>query len=47
VFKTYLLEQSKKHINQQLLYLDGGKLTVTEKGKFLSDGIASDLFKLD
>src|SRR5690606_5556805 len=39
MYKTYLLEQSKKHINQQLLYLDEGKLVVTKKGKFLSDGI--------
>lgn len=46
MYKTYLLEQSKKHINQQLLYLDEGKLVVTKKGKFLSDGIASDLFKI-
>ena len=44
-YKMYLLEQSKKHINQDLLYIDNGKLLVTKKGKFLSDGIASDLFK--
>jgi oxygen-independent coproporphyrinogen-3 oxidase len=47
VYKTYLLEQSQKHINQQFLYLDDSKLFVTKEGKFLSDGIASDLFKLD
>lgn len=46
-YKTYLLEQSQKHIIEQLLYLDDGKLLVTKKGKFLSDGIASDLFMLN
>ena len=46
-YKNYLLEQSQKHINEHLLYLDDGKLLVTKKGKFLSDGIASDLFKLN
>lgn len=46
-YRKYLLEQSQKHIKQQLLYLDGDKLLVTYKGKFLSDGIASDLFKLN
>ncbi|WP_223266514.1 radical SAM family heme chaperone HemW [Gelidibacter gilvus] len=47
LYKNYLLEQSQKHIIRQLLYLDDGKLLVTKKGKFLSDGIASDLFKIN
>lgn len=46
-YKKYLLEQSQKHIIEHLLYLDDGKLLVTKKGKFLSDGIASDLFKIN
>ncbi|TDU43105.1 oxygen-independent coproporphyrinogen-3 oxidase [Gelidibacter sediminis] len=46
-YKKYLLEQSQKHILEHLLYLDDGKLLVTKKGKFLSDGIASDLFKIN
>ena len=46
-YKNYLLEHSQKHINEHLLYLDNNKLLVTKKGKFLSDGIASDLFKLN
>ena len=46
-YKNYLLEQSQKHIDEHLLYLDNDKLLVTKKGKFLSDGIASDLFKLN
>jgi len=46
-YKNYLLEQAKKHIEEHLLYLDDTKLLVTKKGKFLSDGIASDLFKIN
>lgn len=46
-YKSYLLQQSQKHILEDLLYLDDGKLLVTNKGKFLSDGIASDLFMLN
>lgn len=46
-YKNYVLEQSQKHIVEHLLYLDEDRLLVTKKGKFLSDGIASDLFKID
>jgi oxygen-independent coproporphyrinogen-3 oxidase len=46
-YKMYLLKQAEKHLNEHLLYLDDGKLLVTKKGKFLSDGIASDLFMLN
>ncbi|WP_298900636.1 radical SAM family heme chaperone HemW [uncultured Psychroserpens sp.] len=46
-FRDYLLLQSQPFINQQLLYIDDEKLLVTKKGKFLSDGIASDLFKIN
>ena len=45
--KTYLLTQAQKHIEEQLLFLDGDQLVVSKKGKFLSDGIASDLFLLN
>lgn len=47
VSKDYLIEQSAIFINQQLLYIDHGFLRVTNKGQFLSDGIASELFKLN
>ncbi len=40
----YLEKQSKKHLQQDLLYLENQVLKTTKKGKFLSDGIASDLF---
>jgi len=46
-YKTYLLEQANHHLKNDFLYLDNDKLLVTKKGKFLSDGIASDLFKLN
>ena len=46
-YKKYLLEQSQTFINQQLLYIEDEKLLVTKKGKFLSDGIASQLFKIN
>lgn len=47
VFKDYLIEQSEVFINQHLLYIDETHLRVTKKGQFLSDGIASDLFKIN
>ncbi len=43
-YKEYLLQQTQKHLEEHLLYLDGDTLLVTKKGKFLSDGLASDLF---
>jgi oxygen-independent coproporphyrinogen-3 oxidase len=46
-YKNYLLKQAQKHINEHLLYLDDDKLLVAKKGKFLSDGIAADLFLLN
>lgn len=46
-YKNYLLLQAEKHLNEHLLYLDDDKLLVTKKSKFLSDGIASDLFMLN
>ena len=47
VFKDYLIEQSKVLINQHLLYIDNAHIRVTKKGQFLSDGIASELFKVN
>lgn len=46
-YKNYILKQSQKYVTQQLIQIEGHTLTVTQKGKFLSDGIASDLFKLN
>ena len=43
-FHSYLMEQSNKKIGEGLLFVDKGHLFVAPKGKFLSDGIAADLF---
>ncbi len=45
-FASYLENQSKKYIDEELLYIENRILKTTKKGKFLSDGIASDLFML-
>lgn len=42
-----LLKSSERFIEQYLLEIDNKKLKTTEKGKFLVDGIASDLFILN
>lgn len=45
-FKTQLLENAQKHLNSKMLILENDVLKTTNKGKFLCDGIASDLFIL-
>jgi oxygen-independent coproporphyrinogen-3 oxidase len=44
---TYLLQQATSHIDNHLLFLEEDRMYVTKKGKFLSDGIAADLFMLN
>jgi oxygen-independent coproporphyrinogen-3 oxidase len=46
-YLNYLESQSKKHIEQELLHIEKGVLKTRKKGKFLVDGIASDLFMLN
>ncbi|SDR85956.1 oxygen-independent coproporphyrinogen-3 oxidase [Formosa sp. Hel1_31_208] len=46
-YKDHLLLQADSFINQQLLYINDEKIMVTKKGKFLCDGIASELFMLN
>ncbi len=46
-YVEYSENQSKKHIEQELLYIENQVLKTTQKGKFLSDGISSDLFILN
>jgi len=46
-FRTYVLQQAQKHIEEHILFLDDDRIVVTKKGKFLSDGLASDLFILN
>jgi len=46
-YRIYLQNQSKKYIQEDLLYFEDKILKTTKKGKFLVDGIASDLFMLN
>jgi oxygen-independent coproporphyrinogen-3 oxidase len=46
-FLNYLNTQSQKFINDGLLEIENSILKTTKKGKFLCDGIASDLFMLN
>ena len=46
-YLKYLNQQSSKFLAQGLLVVDDGKLLTTKKGKFLADGIASDLFMIN
>ena len=46
-YLDYLNKQSEKYIEDHLLFVDENILRTTKKGKFLSDGIASDLFMLN
>ena len=45
-YYDYVLKQSDKYIKEGLLFADREMLGVTKKGKFLCDGIASDLFMI-
>jgi oxygen-independent coproporphyrinogen-3 oxidase len=52
-YKSYLLASAEKYINQELLMIEDchaersrSILKTTQKGKFLIDGIASNLFKI-
>ena len=46
-YLTYLLQQGKKYIADGLLSITENVMRTTAKGKFLADGIASDLFKIN
>lgn len=46
-YLNYLNKQSQKFLNDGLLVIDDGVLKPSPKGKFLTDGIASDLFYLN
>lgn len=46
-YATYLSKQSQKYLDDNLLIFENNILKTTEKGQFLSDGIASDLFMLN
>ena len=46
-YLNYLNQQAVKYLDDDLLFMDESILRTTKKGKFLSDGIASDLFLLN
>lgn len=46
-YLDYLNQQSAKYIEDHLLFVEDNILRTTQKGKFLSDGIASELFMLN
>ena len=43
-YLNYLQKQANKFLDDDLLFIENGILKPTRKGKFLTDGIASDLF---
>ncbi len=45
-YVEYMLKQAESNIRDNFLNLDDKALTISREGKFLSDGIASDLFML-
>ena len=47
IYKNQLIKNSQIHINNEFLIIKNNYLYITRKGKFLSDGIASDLFMLN
>jgi oxygen-independent coproporphyrinogen-3 oxidase len=47
IYLDYLNQQAAKYIEDHLLFVDDNILRTTKNGKFLSDGIASDLFMLN
>jgi oxygen-independent coproporphyrinogen-3 oxidase len=47
VYLDYLLKQCRKFLDDELVSIENNILKPTPKGKFLADGIASDLFMLN
>ena len=43
-YTSYLEKQVENHLMSQRLFWDGDALKVSKTAKFLTDGIASDLF---
>ena len=43
-YVTYLEEQVARHLHKRNLFWDGDSLKISNKAKFLTDGIAADLF---
>ena len=47
IYSDYLIKQVQKFLNDDLVFIENNVLKPTKKGKFLTDGIASDLFYLN
>ena len=45
-YKSHLLKSAKTFIENGKLIIENGTLLTSEKGKFLVDGIASELFMI-
>ena len=45
-FKNHVMTSSKKSIEEKLISVSKDIIKTTQKGKFLIDGIASDLFMI-
>ena len=45
-YVTYLESQLGRHLESKNFYWDGDYLKITPKAKFLSDGLAADLFRI-
>jgi oxygen-independent coproporphyrinogen-3 oxidase len=43
-YLNYLNQMTEKHLQNKLLVIENDILKTTDKGRFLTDGIASDLF---
>ena len=43
-YALYLEEQASRHLSDQDFFWDGDHLKVSARAKFLTDGLASDLF---
>lgn len=46
-YRDYLLQQAAPYLDRELLTREGETLRTTPQGKFLADGIASDLFMVN
>jgi oxygen-independent coproporphyrinogen-3 oxidase len=46
-YRNYLQQHAAKYLEDHLLFVDDNIIRTTKRGKFLSDGIASDLFLLN
>lgn len=46
-YLNYLMKQVQKFVNDDLVIIENNVLKLTKKGKFLTDGIASDMFYLN